>query len=425
MDARWIAPPASSAPDRRLLNVRSVSKVFYIYERPIDRLLERLAGGRRHRRHQAVSGVSLDLAPGEALGIIGANGAGKSTLLKLVTGILLPDQGAVERDGVVTGLLELGAGFDEHLSGRENLRINARLLGLDLDQVYEREAAIVAFAELGDFIDAPVRTYSSGMTMRLGFAVAIHSQPACFVVDEALAVGDIRFQQKCLAAIQRYLQWGGALLFVSHDLNAVKRICQRALVLHRGCTVFQGAPHEAAKYYEHLMGDAFQAVAPSVRYGKQQVRMEKVRVLGGENGDESAALITGGLARIEIDLYSAIDSDSLALGFMIRDRLGQDLFGTNTELRRIALPMQAGQSYRLTFAFQVHLGPGAYTLTFGLHDRHNYLEDVQDWWNESVAFDVRSGADAAFVGVCYQPVMSVAFIQREPDVLNRTLERLP
>lgn len=388
-----------------LLDISRVSKCFRLYPRPSDRFWEALRGGCRHTEHQALKDVSFSLDAGDALGILGENGAGKSTLLKLVTGVLMPDSGKVSRHGLVTGLLELGTGFDERLTGRENLAINASLLGLSPADIAAQRDAIIDFAELGSFIDAPLRTFSTGMVMRLGFAIAIHAHPACLVVDEALSVGDVRFQQKCLAAIEAFRANGGALLFVSHDINLVKRLCDRALILSGGRVVHASEPHGAAKFYQRLMMREDKPSATLGRFGLGEVRLQRV-VLIGEDGLENR-LFTGEMAELLIELSALRDHDNLALGFMIQDRLGQDIYGTNTALQRTALTLRAGCAYRVSFRFRVHLGFGEYSVNVGLHDRHHHYRDVQDWWNESLSIQVVSGQNNDFAGICYQPVAAV------------------
>ena len=388
-----------------LIEVDRVSKCFRLYARPADRFWEALRGDCRHTEHQAIADVSFSLRPGDAVGILGENGAGKSTLLKLVTGVLMPDSGRVTRRGLVTGLLELGTGFDERLSGHENLVVNASLLGMTPEEVAERTQAIIDFAELGDFMSAPIRTFSTGMVMRLGFSIAIHARPACFVVDEALAVGDVRFQQKCLAAIEDFRAAGGALLFVSHDINLVKRLCDRALVLGGGRVVYSGEPNQAAKVYQRLMMRQPEPAESPRRFGLGEIRLERVTLHGESQVDNR--LFTGETAELEIELSARRDHDNLALGFMIQDRFGQDVHGTNTELQGLPLQLRAGQRYRVRFRFRVHLGPGAYSLNIGLHDRHRHYEDIQDWWNESLVIQVVSGHNNDFAGFCYQPIESV------------------
>lgn len=387
-----------------IIRVRGLSKIFRIYRRPTDRLRELLFGGTHHFPHRALVDIDFDLHAGEALAILGANGAGKSTLLKLITGVLLPDGGHIETHGRIASLLELGTGFDANLSGRRNIETNARLLGLTSAEIQSRIDDIIAFAELGHYIDAPVRTYSSGMVMRLGFSVAIHTDPQCFIIDEALAVGDARFQQKCLRWLQHYRERGGSLLFVSHDLNAVKVLCDHALVLDGGRIVYAGDPHPACLEYQKRLARTPSA-SPATRYGQGQARIVSA-YLEGQSGPQER-FITGENATLHVQLLAERDHDGLTLGFMIRDHLGQDLFGTNTALLERTLPLRAGIPCSVRFHLSLTLGPGRYTITLGLHDRHQYTEDVQDWWNDTLAFEIDYAGKADFVGVCPLPLHDV------------------
>ena len=396
--------PAPAQQTEFVIRAHNLSKTFRVYHRPHDRLREKFSGKVLHHEHRALADISFDLKPGEALAILGANGAGKSTLLKLITGILLPDTGEVQTRGRIAGLLELGTGFDGNLTGLQNIRSNAGLLGLAPAEIDEQLSAIIAFSELGDYIGAPVRTYSSGMVMRLGFSIAIHTQPLCFVVDEALSVGDARFQQKCLLKIQAFRQSGGSLLFVSHDLNAVKVLCDRAIVLDRGHVSYDGEPQAACLVYQKQMMQ-LDAKTSSERYGKGAVRIASVRM-------ENAAGFSGRFASGEaVTIKVRIDSDTptqtLSLGFMIRDRLGQDLFGTNTHLQEQVLSLQKDASCEVAFELMLNLGPGQYTLTLGLHDSNNYTDDVQDWWNDSLIFEIDYAGRPDFVGVCPLPVTAI------------------
>ena len=315
-----------------LLQVDQVSKTYRVFNRPWDRLFEAVTGRVRHRAHAALTNVSLQLFAGEALAILGQNGAGKSTLLKLITGVQMPDSGVIHRPARITGLLELGTGFDPQLSGWDNLETNARLLGLTPQEIQERRTAIAEFSELGDFLAAPLRTYSSGMVVRLGFSIAIHAQPDCFVVDEALSVGDARFQQKCMRRIREFREQGGSLLFVSHDLSAVRMLCDRALVLDHGRVQFEGPPEPAVQVYYRLlagMDQRFEVTGEhEPQYGRMQTRMTAVRLLDaqGERRPEDR-FNAGETVRIELDLYSEQDAE-LNVGVLIRDRFGQDIFGT-------------------------------------------------------------------------------------------------
>jgi lipopolysaccharide transport system ATP-binding protein len=391
-----------------IIAVEGISKTFRIYHNPLDRLREAFGRRRLHHEHVALEDVAFTLAPGEAMAFIGRNGAGKSTLLKIVTGIMLPDTGQVRCNGRITGLLELGAGFDPNLSGLQNIRANATLLGLGAQEIEDSVEEIVAFSELGDFIHSPVRTYSSGMAMRLGFSVAVHARPACFIVDEALSVGDARFQQKCLRRIQEFRQAGGSLLFVSHDLNAVKVLCDRAVVLDRGRIVYQGEPEPACLFYQRLLmqlDPPEDAATDTTRYGQGGVRVRAASLTGAQGQDKRFSC--GEEVRLRIELESSIDAQHLSLGIMVRDRLGQDIFGTNTHLQKTPLACKAGESLQVEFHLLLNLGPGSYAITFGLHDRDDYTNDVQDWWNNSLAFEVDYAGDMDFVGVCPLPVQGV------------------
>ena len=258
-------------PSTPALNVAGVSKTYRLWATPASRLwvplLHRLAGllrplsslsrwleakaSSRLRHHQALTGVEFSLQRGEALGIIGHNGSGKSTLLQIVAGVLEPSSGRVEVNGRVAALLELGSGFNPELTGRENVKVNAAILGLTPTQVRERMDDIIHFADIGQYIDEPVKTYSSGMALRLAFAVQVHTDPDILIVDEALAVGDAAFQAKAMARIDEILRRGTTLLFVGHDLNAVKAFCHRAMLLEKGQIVMQGLPDEVITEYLH------------------------------------------------------------------------------------------------------------------------------------------------------------------------------
>ncbi len=269
-----------------VLSLDGAGKAYRIWEKPAARLispsLEKLAGFlpensavsnwliRRARRHYrdfwALSDISFNVRRGESIALIGRNGSGKSTLLQLIAGTLKPSCGSVRVNGRVAALLELGAGFDAEFSGRENVYVNASILGLTREQIDARLGDIQAFAEIGDFFDQPVKTYSSGMVVRLAFAVAVHVQPDILIVDEALSVGDARFQLKCARAIDRFIAQGVTLLFVSHDLSLVKRLCQRALLLDHGRLLYSGKPNDVANLYSKLIADGGSAetIAPDI-----------------------------------------------------------------------------------------------------------------------------------------------------------------
>jgi ABC-type polysaccharide/polyol phosphate transport system ATPase subunit len=256
-----------------VISARSLSKTFRIWSTPAQRLLSpgyAFVGGKLpgpagqallrksragYRDFHALQDVSLELRKGEALGIIGLNGSGKSTLLQIIAGTLQPTSGEVRVKGRVAALLELGSGFNPEFTGRENVYLTASILGLSRKQTNERFDAIAGFADIGDFIEEPIKTYSSGMVMRLAFAVAAHVSPDVLIVDEALSVGDARFQLKCARAIDRFIGNGLTLLFVSHDTGTVKRLCRSAILLHQGKLVYSGVPNDVVNLYSKLSAE--------------------------------------------------------------------------------------------------------------------------------------------------------------------------
>jgi len=422
-------PFSATAP---VLTVQGLNKAFALYARPIDRLKEALSGRQRHARHQALVDLSFTLHEGEALGLIGQNGAGKSTLLKIIAGVLQPDAGSIEASGRIAGLLELGTGFDLEATGRQNIALNARLMGLDENQIDLMTPEVVAFAELGPFIDMPVRSYSSGMVMRLGFAVAYHAQPAAFIVDEALSVGDARFQQKCMKKIGEFKEQGGALLFVSHDLNAIRLLCDRVLVLDKGRLIFDGPPDQAVQAYYRLLAGTSDTGGPSepqlsgqqfdipeqAGYGSRQVRIAAVawkpdqgmpaRVLcpqGGENSAPSSAplqVASGTRVRVAVEVVSDI-AFRPTVGVLIRDRFGQDIFGVSTALRNVDFALAPEEQATVAFDLTLDLAPGHYTITLAVHTDITHHDDCQHWWDNALSFEIVGFAGQFFVGLVQIP----------------------
>lgn len=380
-----------------------VWKRFKLYRRPKDRLWEAISGRPRHHLHVALAGVSLEVLAGETLALLGRNGAGKSTLLKLVSGVLLPDSGSVRVDGRVTGLLELGTGFDPRLSGRKNIYVNGLLLGMEYSEIRAKEEAIVAFAELGEYIDEPLRTYSTGMVMRLGFAIAAHADPKVLVVDEALAVGDARFQQKCFAQMTAFKRQGGTILLASHDLNAVKLLADRAVVLEEGKIAFVGPPEEAACCYLRLIAGGEDRLYQKTAFGSGEVVIERVSLVGEESGQP--ILSCGERACLTIALRAEQDVQAASFGFMIRDRFGQDLFGTNGYLLGRTFDLKAGRRYFLQAKLTVLLAPGRYTLTVAAHSGAHHLDRCYHWWDRALEFEVAGVRGPLFSGLVQLPVV--------------------
>lgn len=398
-----------------MIAVEHVSKQYRIYNRHSDRLRELVFRRQLHTEKFAVQDIGFKLEPGQALGVIGRNGAGKSTLLKLVMGVILPDQGSVKLSGRVTGLLELGTGFNPELSGYDNIAFNAALLGMTPTEVAQQRQAIIDFSELGDVILHPVRTYSSGMTMRLAFSIAIHASPTCLVVDEALSVGDAHFQQKCIQRIKEFRAGGGAILFVSHDMNAVKVLCDHAIVLEQGREVFSGTPDQAVNYYYRLIADMDkdamllqnqQPMAPVSQnsteiahgYGTGVVSIQRAKVVGQIS--RTQILTSGEVADFVFDIAATQAMQSVTLGIMIRDRLGQDIYGTNTYFLGHSLSFVAGERVSLAIRMAVNLGPGLYTVTAALHDKDNHISDCYHWCDNLLHFEIAGYMGPHFDGLC-------------------------
>jgi ABC-type polysaccharide/polyol phosphate transport system ATPase subunit len=362
-----------------------LGKCYHLYERPQDRLKQILGRGRRqyYREFWALQDVSFELPRGGTLGIVGRNGSGKSTLLQLVAGTLTPTAGTVAAHGRVAPLLELGTGFNPDFTGRENVYLNGAVLGLSSDEIDERFDSIARFADIGAFIDQPVKVYSSGMYVRLAFAVATSVEPDVFILDEALAVGDARFQLACYERIQRMLDNGMTLLFVSHDGNAVKRLCERALVLEDGRVAFDGAPNAALNAYSRLLfGGAapppppHRAAAPTAavhagldtlpheyRYGSGKGRITGIVVLDAE-GAPALSVETG--TRVVVRCSVAVEQPVARPVFALRfksDR-GVEVYGTNTHFQNQPVaPLEAGALLTVDFSLDMVLMAGSYFLS--------------------------------------------------------------
>lgn len=391
-----------------MINIQGLNKTFKLFHRPADRLREALTGRERHQSYHALKDVSFQVAPGEVLGVLGRNGAGKSTLLKLLTGVLMPDSGQIDIDGRITGLLELGTGFNPELTGLQNITANGLMLGMSHTEIEHRRQHIIEFSELGGYIEEPLRTYSSGMTMRLAFSIAIHAEPRCFLVDEALSVGDGYFQQKCMKRIREFKDSGGSILFVSHDLNAVKMLCDRALVLEDGRVAYDGDADTAVNRYNRIM--ARQAEEEEGRhldrqqgaYGSGEVSIIDGSVTGQDS--ESAAVSSGEMLDIDLTLSARETLSDITLGLMIRDRFGQDIFGANSFQLGQTLAVEAGTEQRIRLSLKADIAPGKYTITIGLHSREHHLEDCYWWYDSYLQFEVAGFKQHLFSGVCRLPL---------------------
>ena len=361
-----------ATPGARLLVPLLVRSAGYL-RRLLPRLSARLqrAADRRMHTHQALQDVSLELASGEALGIIGLNGSGKSTLLQIIAGVLQPSTGSVETHGRIAALLELGSGFNPELTGRENIYINAAILGLPEATVHASLADIIEYADIGDYIDEPIKTYSSGMVVRLAFAVQVHANPDILIVDEALAVGDAAFQAKAMARIDRILARGTTLLFVGHDLNVVKAFCHRAMLLEGGRIVLDGLPDEVISEYllrthrRALLDKRGEEAALALQPLDDGYGLDDARVVAATLNATSHATIGYG-EQVAIDLKVRLRPDLKHPGLIldVMDGKGLQLTG-----RRIALPtVDAVGDIALSVSFAATFQQGVYRVRLRVVD---------------------------------------------------------
>lgn len=386
-----------------MIFVENVKKSFRLYKKPSDRLKEIFLNKKYHREYEALKGVSFSMASGESIGILGENGAGKSTLLKIIMGVLLPDSGKVSTNGKVTGLLELGTGFNPEYSGEDNIYFNGAFLGLSRSEIDVIKDKVIEFAELGEFIHEPLKTYSSGMTMRLAFAIAIHANPQCFLVDEALSVGDVYFQQKCFDQLKKFKAAGGSFIFVSHDMNAIKMFCDRSIVLHEGINIFEGPPDDAVEFYSMTIAKKVQdiqekgTIDPWV--GNKEVFIEKVDIFN-KNGSCVDSFCSGEKMIINISVKAVQSIKEFSAGILFRDRFGQDVFGINTDLMKYPLTIEKDKTQLVQFEIpNLNFGPGLYSLTVAIHDGTHHLDKCYHWIERAAKFEVVLDTSQIFTGI--------------------------
>ncbi len=374
-----------------MILVQRVSKVYRLYERPSDRILEIFPLVRpRHRDFWALRDVNLNVERGETLAVVGPNGSGKSTLLQIVSGILQPTSGRVATEGRIAALLELGAGFNPEFTGRDNVFLNGEIMGLSRAEVARIFPEIEAFAGIGEFIDRPVKEYSSGMYVRLAFATAIHVNPDILIVDEALAVGDAVFSNRCIQKFEELKQRRVTVLFVSHDLGLVKRLADRAVLMVNGRVACEGSPKDVVnRYVGMVLGreeepEPEETARPS-RHGDGASRIESVELVD-EAGRKATTIESGSKIAVRITARFERDVERVVAGILIRNRLGIDVFGTNTRIEGLQMgPFRAGERLRVEFRFACLLTRQDYTLTVATQ---NWDGTSQDWLDDVLAFTV-------------------------------------
>jgi lipopolysaccharide transport system ATP-binding protein len=386
-----------------MLQVQNVSKVYRLYRRPADRLIELLpfSSHAAPKEFWALRDVSLTVERGEVLGVIGPNGSGKSTLLQIVSGILEPTRGRVVARGRIAALLELGAGFNPEFTGRENVFLNGEILGIARSDMARVFPEIERFAEIGAFIDRPVKEYSTGMYVRLAFSTAIHVDPEILIVDEALAVGDAIFANRCIKKFVELKERKVTVLFVSHDLGLVKRLSDRAALMIDGRVAAFGNPSEVVNRYVGLVlerqerdeprGDLPRAGA-SFRHGDGASEILSADLINAR-GESTRNLEPHETVSIRVRAIARRDIDDPVVGVLIRNRLGIDVFGTNTRIEGVDLgSIPAGETFEVEFTFDCLLTRQDYTLTVATQHREGYS---QDWLDDVLSFSVTDARDVA------------------------------
>lgn len=392
------------------LGVENVSKQYRIYDRPADRLKESLTRGRlrRHREFWALRDVSFEIEGGTTVGIIGQNGCGKSTLLQIISGTLTPTHGQVWSQGRIAALLELGAGFNPEFTGLENVFMNASLMGFSRRETQRLLPSIERFAEIGQFIYQPVKTYSSGMYVRLAFAIAASVEPDILVIDEALAVGDAVFQHRCLRRIKELHDRGCTVLFVSHDTAAVRALCDRAILLNAGRMIADGTPADVLNDYQRIVMERQEAYDVDTANASDNASVgskpESPVQYTYRHGDGTATIVetelcdsarrrvqiveTGAPLTVTVTVRFERDVESPVIGFLIRNRLGIHAYGTNTKEQELQLgTIRAGEVVSVCFAFRCWLGIDDYSMSFAVHSTQG---EAYDWVDGALFFRVVS-----------------------------------
>lgn len=412
--------------DNIAIKVTDVEKIYKLYEKPSDRIREALGFGRgkHHTEHHALKGVNLTIRQGECVGIIGTNGSGKSTILKIITGVLNATRGEVEVNGRISALLELGAGFNMEYNGIENIYLNGTMIGFSEKEIDEKLDAILEFADIGEYVYQPVKTYSSGMFVRLAFAVAINIEPEILIVDEALSVGDVFFQAKCYHKFEEFKEMGKTIVFVSHDLSSISKYCDRVVLLNQGTKLGEGKPKEMIDIYKQVL--VGQYVAPDgeqsrllddeelrkaasggkasevhqrsedenpelLEYGSKKAVITEYYITDSQ-GTRTSAIIKGSTFSICMKIRMEEDIQAPIFAFTIKNVRGTEITGTNTMFEKAFLePVAAGEVREVVFTQEMNLQGGDYLLSLGVtgyeNDDFTVYHRLYDVLNLSVISD--------------------------------------
>lgn len=387
--------------DNIAIEVIDIEKVYKLYDKPSDRLKEAFGFGRgkHHTEHHALKGVNLTIRQGECVGIIGTNGSGKSTILKIITGVLNPTGGSVRVNGRISALLELGAGFNMEYNGIENIYLNGTMIGFSEKEIDEKLDAILEFADIGEYVYQPVKTYSSGMFVRLAFAVAINIEPEILIVDEALSVGDVFFQAKCYHKFEEFKEMGKTIVFVSHDLSSISKYCDRVVLLNQGVKLGEGEPKKMIDTYKQVLvgqyvipdaaeerllddeqlrraasgkGSNREAENPELlEYGSKKAVITEYYITD-EKETRTSAILKGTEFTIHMRVKAAERIPAPIFAFTIKNVRGTEITGTNTMFEKAFLEtVEAGEEKEVTFTQKMSLQGGEYLLSLGVTGYEN------------------------------------------------------
>lgn len=394
--------------DNIAIKVTDLEKVYKLYDKPSDRLKEalRIGRGKHHTEHRALKGVNLSIRQGECVGIIGTNGSGKSTILKIITGVLSPTSGEVEVNGRISALLELGAGFNMEYNGIENIYLNGTMIGFSKKEIDRKMDEILAFADIGDYVYQPAKTYSSGMFVRLAFAVAINIDPEILIVDEALSVGDVFFQAKCYHKFEEFKEMGKTIVFVSHDLSSISKYCDRVVLLNQGVKLGEGSAKQMIDTYKQVLVGQYaapeaegerlvddeqlrQMAAKGVdgskleaqkaekqsgmaenpellEYGSKKAQITEYYITEGK-GMRTSTILKGSAFTIHMRVEAAQRINAPIFAFTIKNVRGTEITGTNTMIEKAFLEsVEAGETKDITFTQEMNLQGGDYLLSLGV-----------------------------------------------------------
>ena len=396
------------------ITLSNIGKAYKQYPTRWSRLVEWLIpfSKPQHQLKWVLQDINFTVNSGEALGIIGINGAGKSTLLKMIVGTTLPSTGSVSITGRVAALLELGMGFHPDFTGRQNTYMAGQLLGMSVEEITSLMPEIEAFAEIGDYMDQPMRVYSSGMQMRVAFSVATARRPDVLIVDEALSVGDVYFQHKSFDRIREFRKQGTTLLIVSHDKSAIQSICDRAILLNAGKLAMEGEPEGVMDYYNAMIAQKENSKIEQIILGTGKVQTIsgtgeaeiESAIIVNNDGEPVEMVNVGETITLKITVRTNKSLPELVLGYLIKDRLGQAVYGTNTH--HLGVPLKqfdAGERVQDQFTFPANMGEGSYSITLALHASDTHIATNYVWKDSALLLTVVNINRPSFTGVAWLP----------------------